>query len=133
MGTGAEAVVLDYNWRRYQRVVDIGGAYGSFLARVLRRNTKAAGVLFDQPQAICPFKLCESACVLQSARELGATARHGFGHAVRPCLRGLLHLHRALVCAFPCHSKAASARTWCSHMNRANQRQGDSLQPGWCR
>ena len=46
--------MLDYNWRRYQRVVDIGGAYGSFLARILRHNAKAAGVLFDQPQVRDP-------------------------------------------------------------------------------
>ena len=50
-------MVLDYNWQRYQRVVDIGGAYGSFLARILRRNTKAAGVLFDQPQVMPPHKV----------------------------------------------------------------------------
>jgi len=43
--------VLDYNWTRFTRVVDIAGAYGSFLARLLRRNQRAAGVLFDQPQA----------------------------------------------------------------------------------
>ncbi len=43
--------MLDYNWTRFSRVVDIAGAYGSFLARLLRRNQRAAGVLFDQPQA----------------------------------------------------------------------------------
>jgi len=48
---GTEAAVLDYNWTRFSRVVDIAGAYGSFLARLLRRNQRAAGVLFDQPQA----------------------------------------------------------------------------------
>ena len=48
---GTEAAVLDYNWTRFSRVVDIAGAYGSFLARLLRRNQGAAGVLFDQPQA----------------------------------------------------------------------------------
>ena len=60
--------MLDYNWRRYQRVVDIGGAYGSFLARVLRRNTKAAGVLFDQPQVTRPFG-CPSALVCCEAHD----------------------------------------------------------------
>jgi hypothetical protein len=48
---GAEAAVLDYNWTRFARVVDVAGAYGSFLARLLRRNQRAAGVLFDQPLA----------------------------------------------------------------------------------
>lgn len=47
---GAEAVALDYNWSRYTRIVDVGGAYGSFLARVLKRNRRARGVVFDQPQ-----------------------------------------------------------------------------------
>lgn len=41
---------MDYNWNRYTRIVDIGGAYGSFLARLLRRNRRARGVVFDQPQ-----------------------------------------------------------------------------------
>ena len=48
---GAEAVALDYNWNRYTRIVDVGGAYGSFLARLLRRNRRARGVVFDQLQA----------------------------------------------------------------------------------
>lgn len=47
---GAEAVALDYNWSRYTRIVDVGGAYGSFLARLLRRNRRARGVVFDQSQ-----------------------------------------------------------------------------------
>ena len=45
---------MDYNWNRYTRIVDIGGAYGSFLARLLRRNRRARGVVFDQPQ-VRPF------------------------------------------------------------------------------
>ena len=49
--------MLDYNWTRYSRIVDIAGAYGSFLARLLRRNTGAAGVLFDQPLARRPSEL----------------------------------------------------------------------------
>ena len=47
--------MFDYNWKKYKRVVDIAGAYGSFLARILRHNTKAAGVLFDQPQVSWPY------------------------------------------------------------------------------
>ncbi|KAK9822176.1 hypothetical protein WJX81_006917 [Elliptochloris bilobata] len=47
-----EAVVRDYPWRRYGRFCDIGGAYGSLLARLLRQCGKADGVLFDQPQVI---------------------------------------------------------------------------------
>ncbi len=51
LAPGAEAAVLDYNWTRFARVVDVAGAYGSFLARLLRRSRRATGVLFDQPQA----------------------------------------------------------------------------------
>ncbi len=36
--------------RRYDRVIDVGGAYGSLLASVLEANTMAKGVLFDLPQ-----------------------------------------------------------------------------------
>lgn len=46
-----EAVVRDYPWRRYSRICDIGGAYGSLLSRLLQQCGKADGVLFDQPQA----------------------------------------------------------------------------------
>lgn len=41
----------DYPWRRYSRICDIGGAYGSLLSRLLQQCGKADGVLFDQPQA----------------------------------------------------------------------------------
>ena len=40
----------DYPWRRYSRICDIGGAYGSLLSRLLQQCGKADGVLFDQPQ-----------------------------------------------------------------------------------
>lgn len=45
-----EAVVRDYPWRRFSRICDIGGAYGSLLSRLLQQCSKADGVLFDQPQ-----------------------------------------------------------------------------------
>ena len=75
--------MLDYNWRRHRRVVDIGGAYGSFLARILRQHTKAAGVLFDQPQVLPPLRcLGAHACTSVSSQELSGTPRHGFRRAV---------------------------------------------------
>ena len=73
VGPGAEAVVLDYNWRRYQRVVDIGGAYGSFLARFLRHNTKATGVLFDQPQV--PVHSIALGALVHSTKRTGASCQ----------------------------------------------------------
>ena len=47
---GIKAVIADYDWTRYKRFVDIAGAYGSFLARLMRHVPRAEGVLFDQPQ-----------------------------------------------------------------------------------
>jgi hypothetical protein len=44
-------VIADFDWSRFARFVDIAGAYGSFLARLLRHAPRAEGVLFDQPQA----------------------------------------------------------------------------------
>ena len=43
--------VVDYNWNRHGRIIDIGGAYGSFLASILAKHAKPQGVLFDQSQA----------------------------------------------------------------------------------
>ena len=43
-------VLKDYNWGRFDRYIDIGGAYGSFLASLLSRHPAAQGVLFDQSQ-----------------------------------------------------------------------------------
>ena len=43
--------VVDYSWNRHGRIIDIGGAYGSFLASILAKHPKPRGVLFDQSQA----------------------------------------------------------------------------------
>ena len=48
---GLHVAVVDYNWNRHGRVIDIGGAYGSFLASILAKHAKPRGVLFDQSQA----------------------------------------------------------------------------------
>ena len=50
-GAAIDAVVAEYPWIRYSRFVDIAGAYGSFLARLLNHVKAAEGVIFDQPQA----------------------------------------------------------------------------------
>ncbi len=52
MHAGTIAMATDYDWNRHARIVDIGGAYGSFLAQLLTRNQKPRGVLFDQPQVL---------------------------------------------------------------------------------
>ena len=50
-GAAIDAVIAEYPWSRYKRFVDIAGAYGSFLARLLKHVKTAEGVIFDQPQA----------------------------------------------------------------------------------
>ena len=48
---GMHSAVNDFNWGRYRRLIDVGGAYGSLLAALLARCPRSEGVLFDQPQA----------------------------------------------------------------------------------
>ncbi len=47
---GGNSILQDYPWGKYERHVDIAGAYGSFVADLLTANPKSTGVLFDQPQ-----------------------------------------------------------------------------------
>ena len=49
-GAAIEAVIAEYPWSRYKRFLDIAGAYGSFLARLLSHVKGTEGVLSDQPQ-----------------------------------------------------------------------------------
>ncbi len=42
-----QAVLAAYSFAGAQKVVDVGGSHGAFLAAVLQRETKARGVLFD--------------------------------------------------------------------------------------
>ncbi|KAK9835321.1 hypothetical protein WJX81_001718 [Elliptochloris bilobata] len=49
---GMHSAVTDFNWARYRRLIDVGAAYGSFLAALLRRCPRAKGVLFDQVQVV---------------------------------------------------------------------------------
>ena len=44
------SVLVDYDWSRFGRYVDIGGAYGSFLADLMAANPRARGTLFDRAQ-----------------------------------------------------------------------------------
>jgi O-methyltransferase domain len=47
---GLKAVLEDYDFSKYSRIIDVGGAMGSTLAGVLRQQPHASGVLFDLPQ-----------------------------------------------------------------------------------
>jgi hypothetical protein len=51
-GTSARAVVDAYDFGRFGKVVDVGGAQGTLLAAILARNPQAEGVLFDQPNVV---------------------------------------------------------------------------------
>ena len=48
----AEAVVRGRDFSHYERIVDIGGGYGTLLEAVLLAATNARGTLFDLPQVI---------------------------------------------------------------------------------
>ncbi len=53
--TGMPAIVADYDWSMYDRILDIGGAYGSVdnvLAALMQANPAARGVLFDLRQVV---------------------------------------------------------------------------------
>ena len=45
----AEAVVAAYDFRRFRRIVDVGGGHGTLLRCVLAAHSAARGVLFDRP------------------------------------------------------------------------------------
>ena len=44
------AAIADFEWSKFDHIVDVGGAYGTMLASVLETNAAATGILFDLPQ-----------------------------------------------------------------------------------
>ncbi len=46
------AVATAYDFKRFRRIVDIGGGRGGLLTRILMSAPDASGILFDQPQVI---------------------------------------------------------------------------------
>jgi C-methyltransferase len=59
------AIAAAYDFRRFRRIVDVGGGRGGLLLEILLRAPDAAGVLFDQPQVV------QHATKLQEAGLLG--------------------------------------------------------------
>ena len=56
--SGADALAADYDWGQYSRILDIGGASGSFLALIMEKHD-IEGAVCDQPQvnpSSVPFK-----------------------------------------------------------------------------
>lgn len=47
---GLASVVSDYRWGDFSRMIDVGGAFGSTLAAIMRQHPHMSGVLFDLPQ-----------------------------------------------------------------------------------
>jgi hypothetical protein len=45
-------IAAPYNFSGYQRIVDVGGGRGGFLAEVLKIHAGSRGVLYDQPQVV---------------------------------------------------------------------------------
>ena len=58
---GKAPAIADFDWKKFSRVVDVGGAYGSMLAAVLEDNPAAQGVLFELPQASLPSSIATRA------------------------------------------------------------------------
>ena len=46
------ALLSAFPFRKYEKIIDIGGGEGFFLANILRRRVKSRGVLFDLPGAL---------------------------------------------------------------------------------
>ena len=46
------ALLADYDWSRFDRFIDVGGAYGSVLAALMGQHPATRGVLFDLPQVV---------------------------------------------------------------------------------
>jgi hypothetical protein len=51
-GAENDAIARAYDFGRFDRLVDVGGAHGHLLATILRRHRKLRGVLYDQPQVV---------------------------------------------------------------------------------
>ena len=102
------AVVADYDFGRYSRIIDVGGAMGSTLAAVLRQQPLASGVLFDLPQVrvaaavLMQMTLCKasrySVSTTQSVRWQLVETRHKprctpGGQSIQGYLDPLHHKH----------------------------------------
>jgi len=48
----AEAIASVYDFRRFKRIVDVGGGHGTLLACVLAGHASGRGVLFDLPEVV---------------------------------------------------------------------------------
>lgn len=49
---GIHAVLTDYDWSQYSRIIDVGAAYGTLLAAILQQHSNLSGVVCDLPQVV---------------------------------------------------------------------------------
>jgi len=49
---GTPAIVADFGWGAYDRIIDVAGAHGAVLAAIMAANPRLRGVLFDLPQVV---------------------------------------------------------------------------------
>ncbi len=66
------AVLSAYDFGRFGKVVDVGGADGSFLTEILRANTGPRGVVFDLPHVVKDAESVIAAAGLESRCETAA-------------------------------------------------------------
>jgi hypothetical protein len=52
----AEAIASAYDFRRFKRIVDVGGGHGTLLACILAGHVSGRGVLFDLPEVVAGVK-----------------------------------------------------------------------------
>ena len=49
---GIHAVLTDFDWSPYIRVIDVGGAYGTLVAAIMQQNAAVSGVVCDLPAVV---------------------------------------------------------------------------------
>ncbi len=70
----AAAVLVAYDFGRFETVVDVGGGNGAFLAAILAKHAAMRGVLFDQPHVVSGAgSLLEAAGVADRCEVVGGS------------------------------------------------------------
>ena len=49
---GIHAVLTDFDWSHFSRVIDVGGAYGTLVAAIMQQNSDVSGVVCDLPAVV---------------------------------------------------------------------------------
>lgn len=47
--TAAPAIIAAYDFSKFGRIVDVGGATGALLAAILTASPRSSGIVFDLP------------------------------------------------------------------------------------